>query len=341
MIAIFGSLEDPHAQEIEQKIRLLGYPCAIISTARKDLKNTSFVFLLNDEKSSIEITQGNITLNTNSIHSAWVCQPIFSLFSTTEEKFSQELKFWFFTWRESLNGIYALLEQRGILVNGSISEAVANQNKIRYIGNISKNILKQPKSIISNDRESLLNLFRNSDSCVVLKTLHQMQLSVDGEPTMLLASIVQEDDFLDFQQKNECPIFLQEYVEKIYDVRLTIIGDHIFSCKIDATHSDAGRIDWRAYDLANTPHSQYDLPSAIAEEIIGICRKMKLDYATIDLCVDQGGNYYLLDINPFGRYLWIEDAIGAPITDAIAKFLIKKQNSTNTIHRPFCLAGLQ
>ena len=44
MIAIFGSLEDPHAQEIEQKIRLLGYPCAIISTARKDLKNTSFVF---------------------------------------------------------------------------------------------------------------------------------------------------------------------------------------------------------------------------------------------------------------------------------------------------------
>ena len=154
-----------------------------------------------------------------------------------------------------------------------------------------------------------------------------MQLSVDSEPTMLLASIVQEDDFIEFQQTSECPVFLQEYIEKIYDVRLTIISDHIFSCKIDATHSDAGRIDWRAYDLANTPHSQYDLPSVIAEEIIRICRQMKLDYATIDLCVDKNKNYYILDINPFGRYLWIEDAIGAPITDAIAKFLIKKSKT--------------
>ena len=328
MIAIFGSIEDPHTQEIDQKIRALGYPCTVISTERKDLKNTSFIFSCKDSKTpNIEITQGNITLNTNDIQSAWVLQPIFSLFSTTEQNFSQELKFWFFTWRESLYGIYALLERSGLLVNGSISDAIASQNKIRYISNSSTTILKQPKTIISNNRKSLLEFFRNFHSRVIIKTLHQMQLSVDSEPTMLLASIVQEDDFIEFQQTSECPVFLQEYIEKIYDVRLTIISDHIFSCKIDATHSDAGRIDWRAYDLANTPHSQYDLPSVIAEEIIRICRQMKLDYATIDLCVDKNKNYYILDINPFGRYLWIEDAIGAPITDAIAKFLIKKSKT--------------
>lgn len=44
----------------------------------------------------------------------------------------------------------------------------------------------------------------------------------------------------------------QEYIEKSYDLRLTIIGHSIFACKIDATRSNAGRVDWRAYDLANT-----------------------------------------------------------------------------------------
>lgn len=333
MISIFGSLKDPHTQEVAQKICALGYPCTVISTDREDLKNTSFIFSYNnDNDSSIEITQGDTKLNINDIHSAWVVQPIFSLFSTTEQYFCQELKFWFFTWRESLNGIYALLERRGLLINGCISEAVANQNKIRYISASSTKILKKPKTIISNNRKSLLEFFRSFNSPVILKTLHQMQLSVDSESTMLLASIVQEDDFLEFQQTNECPIFLQEYINKAYDVRITIVGDRIFACKIDATNSDAGRVDWRAYDLANTPHTKYDLSSVVSEEIIRICRQMNLHYATIDLCIDQSGNYYLLDINPFGRYLWIEDAIGAPITDAIANLLIKKSSSNSNIN---------
>lgn len=325
MITIFGDRQDPHTQEIHQKIRALDNPCTIISTAREDLKNTSFIFSSNyGQGSGIQVTQRNITLNTDDICSAWVLQPIFSLFSTTEEYFNQELKFWFFTWRESLNGMYALLERRGLLANGYISDAIANQNKIRYISASLTVTLKQPKTIISNNRISLLNFFQNVNSPVIIKTLHQMQLSIDSEPTMLLASIVQEDDFIEFQQANECPIFLQEYIDKIYDIRLTVVGNSIFSCKIDATHSDAGRVDWRAYDLANTPHTEYNLPSEIKLEIIYICTQLKLDYATIDLCVNRSGDYYILDINPFGKYLWIEDAIGAPITDAIAQFLIKK-----------------
>jgi|GEM_PF-5123405 len=33
---------------------------------------------------------------------------------------------------------------------------------------------------------------------------------------------------------------------------------------------------------------------------------MSLDYVSIDLCVDSTQEYWLLDINPFGRYLWLE-----------------------------------
>lgn len=325
MITIFGNPEDPHAQEIRNRIITFGHDCTIISTARCSLKDTNFIFSKNHgQPSTIKINQGETTVCLDDVMAALVLQPIFPLFSTTTQEFNQELKFWFFTWRESMEGVYAVLERNRALLNHSVPNAMANQNKIRYISAQLTRFLKQPKTLISNNRESLLEFFGNPHQSVIIKTLHQMQLSMDGEPTMLLASLVLRDDFLGFGQANECPVLLQEYIEKIYDVRLTIVGNQIFACKIDATKSDAGRIDWRAYDLANTPHTPYDLPEKISEEISNICIQLKLDYATIDLCVNRTGDYYLLDINPFGKYLWIEHAIGAPITDAIAQFLIKK-----------------
>lgn len=325
MIAIFGNSQDPHTKEICQRLHTLGHSCTTIFTSRENLTETSFVFSCHQEQMpDIKITQNGSTISTNEIHAAWVTQPIFPLFSGTEEIFSQDLKFWFFTWRESLEGIYSMLEFRGVLLNKSVTNAISHQNKIHYISKPLTTHLKQPRTIVSNRRESLLKFFDIENKPVILKTLHQMQLTLAGEPTMLLASIVERKDFLEFQQKGECPILLQEYIDKAYDIRLTIVGNRIFACKIDATQSDAGRIDWRAYDLANTPHTAYNLPQVISEEIIRICAQLNLDYATIDLCVNHMGNYYLLDINPFGKYLWIEYAIGAPITDAIAQLLIQK-----------------
>lgn len=325
MITIFGDPQDPHAQEIHKRVIALGHTCTIISTARDTLKNTRFVFTQNNgQPPIIKISQGHTTLCVDDVTVAWVPQPIFSLFSTTAQDFSQELKFWFFTWRESMEGVYSLLERRGALLNHSIPNAIANQNKIRYISAPLTRFLKQPKTLISNQREALLNFFDHTQQFVIIKTMHQMQLSMDGEPTMLLASLVKRSDFLDFEHTNECPVLLQEYIDKSYDIRLTIVGNRIFACKIDATRSDAGRVDWRAYDLPNTPHTPYDLPNKISEEVINICAQLKLDYATIDLCVNHAGDYYLLDINPFGKYLWIEHATGVPITDTMAQFLIMK-----------------
>ncbi len=59
---------------------------------------------------------------------------------------------------------------------------------------------------------------------------------------MLLASIVERKDFLEFNKQANARCFLQEYIDKAYDIRLTIVGNRIFACKIDATQSDAGRI---------------------------------------------------------------------------------------------------
>ena len=81
-------------------------------------------------------------------------------------------------------------------------------------------------------------------------------------------------------------------------------------------------MDWRAYDLPNTVHEIYELSQETKDKILLLMKQFNLDYACLDFCVDQSGKEWLLDVNPFGRYMWIEQAVGLPISSAIAKLLI-------------------
>jgi glutathione synthase/RimK-type ligase-like ATP-grasp enzyme len=49
---------------------------------------------------------------------------------------------------------------------------------------------------------------------------------------------------------------------------------------------------------------------------------MKLQFGAIDLALTQSGNYYFLEINPNGQWLWIEDKLGYPISQAVADWLV-------------------
>ena len=144
---------------------------------------------------------------------------------------------------------------------------------------------------------------------------------------MILVQEVTISDFSQFSHKNECPVFLQEYIEKQYDIRLVVIGKEIIGCKIDASKSKKGKTDWRAYDLPNTPHTLIEIGSHLKSRVLNLMRIYRLDYACIDFCVDRSGEYWLLDVNPFGKYLWIEYATGAPITEKMSEYLIKKHQS--------------
>ncbi len=175
-------------------------------------------------------------------------------------------------------------------------------------------------TLISNSEISI-NSFFDKDNNIVLKTLHQMSLTFEGEPTMLLTQEVLKQDFIDYKQSNQSPLFLQKFINKLYDIRLIVIGTKVLACKIDASKSPVGRLDYRAYDLPNTPHYQVEIPIELNNNILELCNILHLDYACIDLCVDSNEEYWLLDVNPFGKYLWMEYATGMPITRTLADFI--------------------
>lgn len=326
MIVIFGSADNPHTRELSEKICLHGENALVISTDKTSLLETYVSLTVRNNKNSLIINQKDISCNIDEVSSAFVWQPIFQFFSSAKNNFSQDEKFWFFSWRDTLNGIYALLANKNVVINGSVINTLNNQNKLMYHCSLMGLSVRFPEFFIGNNKKDILNFLLWHKTCII-KTLHQMQLVVHDEPTMFLAKRVNAEDFMDFGTEGECPIFIQKFIEKIYDVRVTVIGDNFIACKIDASKSEYGKVDWRVYDMAHTPHSKFALPGKIKNDIQIIKKKLSMEYMTIDFCIDARGDFWILDINPFGKYLWIEDAIGEPITELLAKYLINRRRA--------------
>jgi len=155
---------------------------------------------------------------------------------------------------------------------------------------------------------------------VVIKQATGLKNQVRNERGGSFVTVVNEDDL----GTANYPMVLQKYVPKKYEVRVTIAGDRVFSCKINSQDSpnNATRIDWRIYDFENVKFTAMEIPSDIKEKCIRLTKMLGLKYSAMDFIYDPDGNYWFLEVNPNGLWMWIEQLSGLPISEAIADLLI-------------------
>jgi glutathione synthase/RimK-type ligase-like ATP-grasp enzyme len=119
-----------------------------------------------------------------------------------------------------------------------------------------------------------------------------------------------------------CPVILQTFINKSYEIRATVVGNKIFAASIDTSNaSESAKVDWRHYDWKNTPYYKIKLPNIINEKLLKINHKLGLVYGAYDLIKSTTGEYYFLEVNPLGQWLWVEDLTGLKISEGIASWL--------------------
>ncbi|MCG5541897.1 MULTISPECIES: hypothetical protein [unclassified Halorhodospira] len=312
---LFGDLNDPHLVSIRDCVKSKKIKCEILGTDENSLLQTKVSY----GDAGVSVSQGKLCLDVFDIAGAFIFLPIF----IDSKRSDQNFRFWHASWKEFLYSIYDHLQDFGVVVNKGFRNSISCQSKMK-LKEVSRGLgVPHPKSVITNSKSDINDFFDRAES-VAIKTLHQIYLEKDSSPTMLLTKIVKKEDFDDFDGLGESPLYLQEFIEKKYDARCIYVGGKVISCKIDASGSDYGRVDWRAYDLPRTIHREISEPKHVKSAITEIMQEMQLDYACIDFCIDQNDVWWILDVNPFGKYMWIEMATGLKISDEIANFLIKK-----------------
>jgi len=115
------------------------------------------------------------------------------------------------------------------------------------------------------------------------------------------------------------PVIFQEYVEGV-DLRITIVGERLFACAIDARHTRYP-VDMRMV-IGEAVVSVTELPQAVSSGLLRLMRRLGLRYGAVDMRRTTAGEHYFLEVNPAGQWHFVEQRTGLPIAAAIADDLI-------------------
>lgn len=178
-----------------------------------------------------------------------------------------------------------------------------------------------PRTVVTNDPLEARGLFESCGQGIIIKPLYMGFIDDPDQPRTIFTSVVSQGDIEDIETIRLAPSILQEAIAKRFDVRVTVVGDKVFSAKIEAQSLPPGIPDWRFASMDQLKHSHYTLPKSVENACVELVQQLGLEFGAIDLAVDKEGNHVFFEINPNGQWAWLETELGFPISAAIVDHL--------------------
>jgi len=180
---------------------------------------------------------------------------------------------------------------------------------------------KIPKGIISNNYPSIAEITDGFE-----KFLYKPLSYFIIPPDRVLYSSMMTAKELAVKKKNIelAPCIFQEYIEKDFEVRITIVGTTVFPVKINSQKHHKTKFDWRK-DQQKLEYETLDLSPEFTSQLLKLHDTFGIFYGAYDFIVSPDGTYHFLEVNPAGQWLWLERAVDLNISERIADALINEK----------------
>lgn len=185
--------------------------------------------------------------------------------------------------------------------------------------------LKIPETLISNMPERVKIVYDKFNREMIVKPVRTGYIETSGKPMAIYTSKLSEEHIKNLEQVSITPSIFQPLIKKISDIRVTIVGEKVFTAEIDSQSEEAASIDWRKTENPNIPHSMHVLPHDIENKLLYLMKKLALSFGAIDLILNENGEYIFLEVNPGGQWLWLERILNFSISEEIANWLINEK----------------
>lgn len=169
--------------------------------------------------------------------------------------------------------------------------------------------MQVPDTLISNEADAVLEFVERHHGRVIHKTL---AAAIDQ---LLFTKRWQASDREALGTLELAPAIFQQQVGGRREVRVTVVGERIFAAEFELGNAVDGRLD---IDVEFVPHT---LPESVRQQLLGLLDALQLRYATVDLRIDENGDYVFLELNPQGQFLYMEIKTGMPVSEAVADLL--------------------
>lgn len=251
-----------------------------------------------------KISHGDIKLDSRDVISIYYRKPILPALA------EYSLEYRIVAHRDIMSLINGLADSFSGKVLSKPFMLRKTENKIFQLLAARKFGLLLPNSSITNDNK-VLKEFYDEKSIIKPLTTGKVKLA---EKYNLHNTALLKNVFCDIRNT---PVYVQEYIDKKYEVRLTIVDDQCFAVAINAFN----KIDWRI----NSEKNHYEIivcPESVKVQCYNILRENGLAFGAFDFIVTMDEEWIFLEFNPNGQWLWLEKLMDLPIAIAIIKYLL-------------------
>lgn len=214
---------------------------------------------------------------------------------------------------DALAGLWQSL--RATWVNDPVKDEAAGR-KSRQLALAVEVGLRVPRTLITNDPRAAAAFVAGSPG---ERFVYKPFTATDT--AWRETRLVGEAELARLDAIRHAPVIFQEYVAGP-DYRVTLVGDRVFAAEIDA-RGGAYPIDFRM-NLTGAVARPTVLPGDVEEGLRRLMQRLALVYGAADLRrSDATGEFYFLEVNPAGQWLFVEQQAGLPISAALADVLAR------------------
>jgi len=319
---IISNPDDVHTQVVAQKIAALGvqpvlfYPEQLgdnvaISVQWSDTEPFPKQVLIFADSGNVDVGQIGAIWFRRPRHRALESYGM----SGEGSRFAQE------EWRAALDGIYASLDN-ALWVSHPDNLLLAARKSRQMVLARQTGFVTPPTLITNDPREARAFVQQHGRRVIVKATGNGWVYTDDGNAvTYVMTNRLSESDFAELSAIASAPVTFQREISKDYEIRVNVVGREILAIRIDSQMSGISELDWRRYDVENTPYSPYKLPFEIERKCLKLTQKLGLEFGAIDLIRQPNGDYVFLEINGNGQFLWAEELSGVAVSDSLARLL--------------------
>lgn len=193
--------------------------------------------------------------------------------------------------------------------------------------------MRVPRTLFSNDRDAIVAFIESEGRPVIAKTytpLAWRQPTDYGHRSAMAYSFLLDADRARTAATLQwCSGIYQQPLSKRAEARVTFFGDACFGTLLDSQSVPDAVVDWRA-GQGQVAMQPFDVPTDIVNACRAYLRRSGLLMGCFDFVITEEGDWYFLECNEQGQWLWQEAR--CPDLHLLAAFVEFIQNPSATFH---------
>ncbi|HEU4416496.1 MAG TPA: hypothetical protein VFT65_17030 [Candidatus Angelobacter sp.] len=189
--------------------------------------------------------------------------------------------------------------------------------------------LKTPATLMSNTPASVKDFLAGEANRRICKGFTPHVWQKEGHRSIAITETfeLKRDQLPSDEVLTYAPAIYQEMVVKDFDVRMVLMGDRVYSY---ALSNKKRALDWRQdAGLGHVTAELVPTPPQVEKGVLAFARQAGVCFGSLDFGVDAAGEWWFLEINEEGQFLWLDQFNPAfKLMEKFCAFLTAPEGST-------------